>query len=57
MRGILCVRCNNALGQLKERVELVERAADYLDVNGFVPADVYGLEQAARTRALALRAA
>jgi len=55
VRGILCVRCNNALGQLKEDVDLTERAALYLDAGGFVPGGVYELEVQAVERALALR--
>jgi Recombination endonuclease VII len=57
VRGILCVRCNNALGQLKERVDLLERAADYVDAAGFAPSGVYQLQGEARERARALRAA
>lgn len=57
VRGILCVRCNNALGQLKERVDLAARAADYLASGGFVPGDVYALRDLATSRAQALRAA
>jgi hypothetical protein len=57
VRGILCVRCNNALGQLKERVDLLERAADYVDAGGFAPAGVYELQGDACERARALRAA
>ena len=57
VRGILCVRCNNALGQLKERVDLADRAADYLAIGGFVPGDVYALRQLVAERAQALRVA
>jgi hypothetical protein len=57
VRGILCVRCNNALGQLRERVDLAECAADYLEVGGFVPGGVHGLRSSAIEHALALRAA
>ncbi len=31
VRGLLCFRCNNALGDFREDHELFERAADYLD--------------------------
>jgi hypothetical protein len=31
VRGLLCVRCNNALGQLREDSDLVRAAASYLD--------------------------
>jgi hypothetical protein len=57
VRGILCVRCNNALGQLKEDVGLAERAVDYLDSGGFVPAVTCELREKTRERALALRGA
>jgi hypothetical protein len=31
IRGLLCFRCNNALGDLRETYELAQAAADYLD--------------------------
>jgi hypothetical protein len=31
VRGLLCFRCNNALGDLREDVDLFQAAADYLD--------------------------
>jgi hypothetical protein len=31
IRGLLCFRCNNALGDFEEEYELFRRAADYLD--------------------------
>ena len=31
VRGLLCFRCNNALGDLRDDLELFQRAADYLD--------------------------
>jgi len=31
IRGLLCFRCNNALGDFREEHELFRRAADYLD--------------------------
>jgi hypothetical protein len=31
VRGLLCFRCNNALGDLRDDHELFRRAADYLD--------------------------
>lgn len=31
IRGLLCFRCNNALGDFEEQYELFQRAADYLD--------------------------
>ncbi|MEX2256037.1 MAG: endonuclease domain-containing protein [Acidimicrobiia bacterium] len=57
VRGILCVRCNNALGQLKERADLAEIAAAYLESGGFVPAGVSELHDLAVERVQGLRAA
>jgi hypothetical protein len=37
VRGILCVRCNNALGQLRDDPELMLRAAEYVTLGGFAP--------------------
>jgi Recombination endonuclease VII len=31
IRGLLCFRCNNAIGDLREDFDLFQRAADYLD--------------------------
>jgi predicted nucleic acid-binding Zn ribbon protein len=31
VRGILCVNCNNALGRFKEDVDVMRRAAEYLE--------------------------
>ena len=31
IRGLLCFRCNNALGDFREEYDLFQRAADYLD--------------------------
>jgi hypothetical protein len=31
VRGLLCFRCNNALGDFEEEYELFQKAADYLD--------------------------
>jgi hypothetical protein len=55
VRGLLCVRCNNGLGQFKESFRLMSRAADYVDAGGFVRSGVAALRQKARTRALELR--
>lgn len=54
VRGILCVRCNNALGQLREDVEIAGRAVDYLDSNGFASTGQYELRDLARVRARGL---
>jgi hypothetical protein len=51
VRGILCVRCNNALGQFREDVEIAARAVDYLASDGFVRTGAYELEAAAVLRA------
>jgi len=37
VRGILCVRCNNGLGQFKEDPDLLLRAAEYALLGGFAP--------------------
>ncbi len=37
VRGLLCVRCNNALGQLRDDPELMLRAAEYVTLGGFAP--------------------
>jgi hypothetical protein len=39
VRGVLCVRCNNALGQLKDDPELMLRAAEYVTLGGFASLD------------------
>jgi len=57
VRGLLCVCCNNALGQLREDVEVAERALDYLMSDGFVPTGQYVLDVSARTRARLLATA
>jgi hypothetical protein len=57
VRGLLCVRCNNGLGQFRESPALLQRAADYLECGGFVPGHVLELAETARARALALKAA
>lgn len=54
VRGILCVRCNNALGQLREDISIAERAVDYLACDGFVPSGRYELRELAIARARGL---
>jgi Recombination endonuclease VII len=54
VRGVLCVRCNNALGQLQESAELAARALDYLDAGGFAPSGVYDLHDITIERARGL---
>jgi hypothetical protein len=54
VRGILCVRCNNALGQLREDADLAARALDYLDAGGFVASGVYELHDITLERARGL---
>ena len=54
IRGILCVRCNNALGQLRESDEIAARAVDYLESNGFAPTGQYTLRDLAIARARSL---
>src|SRR5262249_25243486 len=49
--GLLCVRCNNELGQLREDVAIAERAADYLVSNGFVRSGESALREQAVARA------
>jgi hypothetical protein len=36
IRGLLCVNCNLALGQLKDDPALLRKAADYLEANRVV---------------------
>ncbi len=54
VRGILCIRCNNALGQFRETTEIAEVAVDYLASGGFANTGVYDLQVQARARAQGL---
>ncbi|MBM3672935.1 MAG: hypothetical protein FJW86_12260 [Actinobacteria bacterium] len=51
VRGILCVRCNNALGQLREDEGIAGRAVDYLASNGFVLTSYCEMRELAIVRA------
>ena len=53
VRGLLCVRCNNALGLLEERPERLYLAADYLQ--GAPWSSIQEIATLARERAYALR--
>jgi hypothetical protein len=53
IRGLICMRCNNALGLLRDRLDVVFAAADYLETR---PAERLELEAAARERVAALSA-
>jgi Recombination endonuclease VII len=37
VRGLLCFNCNGALGQFRDRRDLMLRAIAYVDANGYVP--------------------
>lgn len=37
VRGLPCFDCNGALGQFRDRRDLMLAAIGYLDANGFVP--------------------
>jgi hypothetical protein len=40
VRGLLCFRCNNALGDFEEKYELFQLAADYLERDEVMSAKV-----------------
>lgn len=40
IRGLLCDDCNIALGKFKDRVELLQKAIDYLNNTEVIPMDV-----------------
>jgi Recombination endonuclease VII len=42
IRGLLCFRCNQAIGSLQEDYEIFQAAADYLDRDGELAALVRG---------------
>jgi Autographiviridae endonuclease VII len=55
IRGLLCVGCNNALGQFHDDPELLYRAADYVSVEVWPFVKMLELELASVTRAGELR--
>lgn len=36
VRGILCINCNHALGKMKDSVEILQRAIEYLEASSGV---------------------
>jgi NAD-dependent SIR2 family protein deacetylase len=51
IRGLLCFRCNNALGLLREDVVILERALQYVGLTSQERFDTFELETLAKTRA------
>ncbi len=51
VRGLLCVGCNNALGQFKDSTDLLARASSYLEGDVLTLEAVAGLDGLARLRA------
>lgn len=55
IRGLLCVRCNNALGLFREDADLLRRAARYVTADAKHRTQRLRWERLARDRAQALR--
>jgi Autographiviridae endonuclease VII len=55
IRGLLCVRCNNALGLFREDPDLLKRAVRYVTADAKHRSQRMKWERLARERALALR--
>jgi hypothetical protein len=51
VRGLLCVGCNNALGQFKDSPVLLARASSYLEGDVLTLEAVANLDESARLRA------
>jgi hypothetical protein len=55
IRGLLCVRCNNALGLFREDPDVLKRAVRYVTADAKHRSQRTNCERLARERALALR--
>jgi hypothetical protein len=55
IRGLLCVRCNNAIGLLRENPDLMRRAARYVTADATHRSQRTKWERLVRERACALR--